>query len=91
MEHHPFVNLTDATCITYSDIKKRHDGAEYITLYFETPTEDGFSNMSVDYPGRRPYGVHGYSLQEIDRLLFHYDRVAPVAFDEAKEDEYTYA
>lgn len=84
MEHHPFINLDDGTCITRSDIKTGSSGT-YVTLYFETPTEEGFSSMSIDYPGRTPVDVKGYSLNDIDRLLFHFDRVASVALDEAKE------
>lgn len=88
MEHNSLATLADDTVITYSDIKERLDGMEYITIYFETPDErDGFHSMDVDYPGRIPQHVKGYSKRDIDRLMFHYNRIADVLFGNAREDK----
>lgn len=40
------MTLEDETEITVSDLKTDNNGEDYITVYFETPTEDGFSSMN---------------------------------------------
>ena len=69
MEHNPYISLEDDTEITYSDLQVKPNGEEYITIYFETPTEErGFCSMDVEYPGGAPANVKGYTKEEIDRL-----------------------
>ena len=41
MEHHPFLSFDNGLEITYSDIKKKRSGSEYVTIYFEQPDETG--------------------------------------------------
>lgn len=87
MEHYPFITLQDETEITYSDVKKKEDGSEYISLYFETPTEEGFSSMTVEYPEALPKNVKGYSKEEVIKYMRHFEKVGALAFEFAKEDE----
>jgi len=84
MEHNPFITMSDETEITRSDLKLDNTGKEYITIYFETPTEKGFSSMEINYPNGIPTNIIGYSENEVSQLLFHYNKIAELAFDEAK-------
>ena len=86
MERNPFMSLNDDTVITHSDIKYRENGEEYITLYFETPSERiGFCSMDIEYPNGKPSNVVGYTKEEISRLMYHYNKVGVLAFEDAKE------
>ena len=86
MEHNPYMNLEDDTAITHSDYKKRSDGKGYVTIYFETPTESGFSSMSIDYPNGAPREIKGYSKTEVDRLLYHYRKIGDIIFEDVSPD-----
>lgn len=87
MEHNPYISLSDKTEITYSDLKFKKNGEEYITVYFETPTLDrGFCSMDIEYPHGFPSYIVGYTAHEINSLLDHYNKVAKLAFNDAKED-----
>ena len=85
MEHNPYIDLNDGTAITYSDVKIDTNGKEYIVIYFETPTEDGFSSMRVCYPEGIPCNVKGYSEKEVQSLMEHYKKISSLAFEFAKE------
>lgn len=88
MEHNPYITLNDMTEITYSDIKTDGNGQEFVTIYFETPSEDrGFCDASIDYPGGVFYKVHGYSDDKLKELERHYKKIGALAFEFAKEDE----
>lgn len=87
MEHHEFIDMNDDTAITHSDIKYKPDGDKYITIYFETPTDDGFSDMAIDYPDGRPRDITGYTDKDIERLMYHYDKLGSIAFDDALDME----
>lgn len=95
MERNPFVELSDDTTITYSDLKTKSNGEKYVTMYFETPTEKyGFFSMNIDYPGGTPQNVVGYSQEDIERLLYHYNKLGDLALDEAIKEakgEHIYA
>lgn len=91
MEHNPYMTLSDETVITYSDLKKKPTGEEFVTVYFETPSEkNGFNSMDIEYPGKEPMHVEGYTHDEISKLMYHYDKVGKLIFMCAKEDS-TYA
>ena len=87
MDHHPYITLNDNTEITYSDIKTNTDGKEYITVYFETPTHDGFSSMQVDYPSGTAEKIIGYTEQQVSELMKHYSKVGHLVFEFAKENK----
>ena len=85
MEHNPLMQFEDDTTMTYSDLKfdKNKDNS-YITIYFETPNEKlGFCSMDIDYPNGTPRNVKGYTEEDMDFLLKHYNKMAPIAFEES--------
>ena len=87
MEHNPFLTLEDDTVITYSDLKIKENGEEYITLYFETPDEKkGFCSMKIDSPNGTPQDIAGYSEKQVNKLLYHYYKAGKIAFISAKEN-----
>lgn len=86
MEHNPFLSLDGETEITYSDLKTKENGDEYITIYFETAYENGFKSMDYEYPGGSPEHVIGYTQTEMDALMKLCERCADIAFESAKED-----
>lgn len=86
MEHNPYIILEDGTEITYSDIKKK-DGDQYITIYFENGNH---KSMDIVYPNGIPEHVKGYTKTEIDKLLYHYNKIGKLVYEYAKEDAYEY-
>lgn len=87
MNHNPFITLNDETEITYSDIKVNNKGEEYVSLYFETPTEKGFSSMEINFPNNNITKLQGYSDKQIEKLMYHYNKIGALAFEFAKEKE----
>lgn len=87
MEHNPYISLTDNPEITYSDLKTKENGQEYITIYFETPTEDhGFCSMDLDYPNGIPSHIIEYNKEELSKLLIHYNKIGEFVFEKAKRN-----
>ena len=70
MEHHPFLEFENGLMITYSDIRKKKNGSEYVTIYFEEPDETrmDFKSAQYDYPYGDFTNVVGYDNREIDEL-----------------------
>ncbi len=90
MEHNPFISLNDETEITYSDLKN-NNGAEYITIYFETPNVNavsGFNSASCDYPIGAITNIVGYTKQEVEILKKYIDKAGSIALEAAKEEAY---
>ena len=87
MEHNPLMSFNDGLEITYSDLK-REDNKEYIVLYFEKPNgkKSGFDSAKFIYPGTEFSEVHGFSPQELDEMMVHVKKTAPLAFEFSKED-----
>lgn len=87
MEHNPLASFNDGLEITYSDLKKNDDG-EYIVLYFEKPNDkkSGFDSARFIYPGSDFSDVNGFSQSDLEKLLVHVNRMAPLALQFSKED-----
>lgn len=85
MEHNPYITLDDDTEITYSDLKDKGN-KPYITIYFETPVNNGFKSMDIIYPNGIPEHIKGYTNSEIEKLLYHYNKIGKLVFEYAKED-----
>ncbi len=87
MEHNPLVSFKDGLEITYSDLKIKND-KEYIVLYFEKPNDDssGFDSAKFIYPGEEFSEVKGFSKADLDELMVHVKKTAPLAFKFSKED-----
>lgn len=90
MEHHPYLSFDDGLEITYSDLKKRKSGSEYLTIYFEQPNEDGtdFKSARCDFPGGGFSHVVGYSQDELDKLWQHVARAGGLAIELQKDPLY---
>lgn len=92
MEHNPFITLNDDTEMTHSDLKKNEYGQEYITIYFETPAGGdlgyAFCDASIDYPisNGEFCTVNHYTKEQLNTLLYFYNKLAPIAFELIKED-----
>lgn len=64
---YPYMTLNDETEITYSDIKKI-DGKEYIKVYIERPTENGFDTAECLIPDYDTWKFDGFNQNDIDNL-----------------------
>ncbi|MBE5857194.1 MAG: hypothetical protein E7296_06440 [Lachnospiraceae bacterium] len=87
MEHNPLVSFKDGLEITYSDLKVEND-KEYIVLYFEKPNDklSGFDSAKFVYPGEEFSEVQGFSKADLDELMVHVKKTAPLALRFSKED-----
>ncbi len=47
---HEFVTYADGTLVVSSDIRKKENGEEYITVCFERPMEYGFDTVIFELP-----------------------------------------
>lgn len=45
-----YVKYPDETLVTFSDIRKKDNGDEYIRVCFERPTEHGFDTVVFELP-----------------------------------------
>ena len=90
MEHHPFLSFEDGLEITYSDIKTKKSGSEYVTIYFERPNKagDDFDSAQCTYPGGTFTNVVGFSGDELNRLWEHVARVGMLAIMFQKDKLY---
>jgi hypothetical protein len=71
-----FYSEVDDVTLTYSDIKTTADGMEYIRIYFEKPTADGFSFLESVIPGLEVKESEGFSDAEITDLIDYVNRNA---------------
>ena len=90
MEHNPLIQFEDDTTMTYSDLKYDENRENpYVTIYFETPDEKlGFCSMDINYPNGTPQNVKGYSKTDIDFLMEHFRKMAPIAYEESVSRSY---
>lgn len=86
MERYHLAKMVDFTEISYSGIKVRMNGEEYITMCFERLGKNNCARIYAEYPGRGFYDIEGYSQDDIDVLSYHYNKLAPLAYQIAKED-----
>lgn len=59
----------DEITLTFSDIKTNRYGMEYIRIYFERPTDDGFDFLETTLPSLKIKKAHGFGEKETARLL----------------------
>ena len=89
MEHNPLASFKDGLEITYSDLK-REKGKEFIVLYFEKPNKkkSGFDSAKFVYPGTSFSDVRGFTSADLEQLMVHANKTAPIAYEFSKEDAY---
>ncbi|MEE0954264.1 MAG: hypothetical protein U0L49_00445 [Eubacterium sp.] len=90
MEHHPFLSFEDGLEITYSDIKQKKSGSEYVTIYFEKPNQSGddFDSAQCDYPGGAFTHIVGFTKEELSELWEHVAKVGMLTILFQKEKRY---
>ncbi len=64
-----FYSEIDEITLTFSNIHTTHDGMEYIRIYFERPTENGFDFLESTIPSLNVKECSGFSGTEAKELL----------------------
>ena len=83
MKH--FFSDMDEITLTFSDIHVNHNGMEYIRIYFERPTNDGFDFLESTLPALIVKDGCGFSPEETARLLNYAKTNAFLIWDIARE------
>lgn len=67
---HEFAKYPDGTLGVFSDIGKKENGEEYVSITFERPTEYGFDTYVIELPSYKVVLEEGkYSEQEKKTFL----------------------
>lgn len=82
-----FYSEIDEVTLTFSDIHTTTDGMEYIRIYFERPTENGFDFLESTIPSLRVKESAGFSKAEIQEMLRYAQANAFLMWDIAREHE----
>ena len=83
---YPFCKYADETLVTFSDIRKKDNGDEYIRVSFERPTEHGFDTVVFELPSYNIIDKDGqYSDEEIALFKTVVERGAPYFYEWARE------
>lgn len=83
---HEFVTYSDGTLVVSSDIRKKDNGAEYLIVCFERPTEHGFDTIIFELPSYNIVKQDGnYSKKEIEIFKSVVERGASYFFEVARE------
>lgn len=65
-----FAKYPDGTLAVFSDIGKKEDGKEYLSVTFERPTESGFDTYVIELPSYKVVLEEGnYSEEEKQTFL----------------------
>ena len=82
---HEFVTYSDGTLVVSSDIRKKENGEEFITVCFERPTEYGFDTVIFELPSYNIIKKDGkYTDEEIETFRTVVERGAGYFFDVAR-------
>ena len=90
MEHNPLLSFDDGLEITFSDLKYDAEHNGYIVLYFERPCNErrGFDSAKFVYPGTSFSDVIGFTDKDLESMMIHVKKAAPLALEFSKEDAY---
>lgn len=81
-----YVTYPDETLVTFSNIRKKENGEEYIRVCFERPTEHGFDTVVFELPSYKIIERDGqYSEDEIDFFKQVVEHSAAYFFETARE------
>ena len=80
-----FFSEIDEITLTFSDIHVTPYGMEYIRIYFERPTENGFDFLESTIPSLHVKKQGGFSDTEVRELLGYAQRNAFLLWDIARE------
>ena len=82
---HEFVTYSDGTLVVSSDIRKKNNGEEYITICFERPVDGGFDTVIFELPSYKIIKKDGnYTDKEIEVFKTVVERGAGYFFNIAK-------
>ncbi len=81
-----FAKYPDETLVTFSDIRKKENGEEYIKVCFERPTEKGFDTVVFELPSYKIIEKEGnYTDEEIEEFRETVQKGAHLFFKYARE------
>ena len=81
-----FAKYSDETLVTFTDIRKKNNGEEYIRVSFERPTENGFDTVVFELPSYEIVEQDGnYSEEEIKEFRETVEKGAHLFFKYARE------
>ena len=83
MKH--FFSELDEVTLTFSDICVNADGMEYIKIYFERPTENGFNFLESTLPSLVVKKESGFIKGEREKLLDYAKTNAFLIWEIARE------
>ena len=82
---HEFVTYADGTLVVSSDIRKKENGEEYITICFERPMDYGFDTVIFELPSYNIIKRDGqFTDEEIEMFRTVVERGAGYFFDVAR-------
>ncbi|MBQ7704969.1 MAG: hypothetical protein IJT73_06055 [Selenomonadaceae bacterium] len=81
-----FFSEIDEITLTFGDIHLNKFGMEYIKIYFERPTENGFDFLESTLPALNIKNSHGFNQQELQNLLEYARNNAFLIWDIAREN-----
>ena len=81
-----FYSEIDEITLTFSDIHTTPYGMEYIRIYFERPTENGFACLESTIPSLHVKERTGFSDAEVQELLRYAQANAFLMWDMAREN-----
>lgn len=81
-----YVKYPDETLVTFSDIRKKDNGDEYIRICFERPNEHGFDTVVFELPSYKILERAGnYSDEEVAFFKQVVENGADYFFETARE------
>ena len=80
-----FYSELDEITLTFSDIHATPYGMEYIRIYFERPTENGFDFLESTIPSLQVNARSGFSDAEVGELLRYAQANSFLMWDIARE------
>ena len=80
-----FFSEIDEITLTFSDIHATRDGMEFIRIYFEAPTENGFNFLESSLPALNVKKSFGFTPNETERLLDYARTNSFLIWDIARE------
>ena len=81
-----FAKYPDETLVVFSDIRKKDNGEEYMTVSFERPTDKGFDTVVFELPSYEVIEKVGhYTNEEIEEFRTTVEKGAHLFFKYARE------
>lgn len=82
-----FYSEINKVTLTFSDIATNKDGMEYIKIYFERPSENGFDFLESTLPSLNLKSSFGFNQEELQKLLHYASINSFLIWEIARENE----